>query len=192
MTGPLTPQADPRYTPTPHSYAESHYLRHNSSVGRPNAGRSTRRTTERPSGAGLDPDLQRFAGHIGHCEHVHVGQADKQFAHARRISGHRGSRFCWRQEPPESQNPCTASAILTQQSRTHPAQIRSAAKELGIYDSSLWNWVRQAREEAAGAPTTAERAEIRGLKKELEPVKREREILGKATAYFSARDPRNG
>ena len=71
-------------------------------------------------------------------------------------------------------------------------QIAKVAKELGIYDSSLGNWVRQAREEAAGAATAAEREEIRELKKELERVKRERDILGKATAYFSARDPRNG
>lgn len=71
-------------------------------------------------------------------------------------------------------------------------QIGKVAKELGIYDSSLGNWVRQAREEAAGAPTAAERAEIRELKRELERVTRERDILGKATAYFSARDPRNG
>ncbi len=71
-------------------------------------------------------------------------------------------------------------------------QIAKVAKELNIYDSSLGNWVRQAREEAAGAPTAAERAEIRELKRELERVKRERDILGKAAAYFSARDPRNG
>jgi len=71
-------------------------------------------------------------------------------------------------------------------------QIAKVAKELGIYDSSLGNWVRQAREEAAGAPTPEERAEIRELKRELERVTRERDILGKATAYFSARDPRNG
>jgi transposase len=71
-------------------------------------------------------------------------------------------------------------------------QIAKVAKELGIYDSSLGNWVRQAREEAAGAPTAGERSEIRELKRELERVKRERDILGKATAYFSVRDPRNG
>ena len=71
-------------------------------------------------------------------------------------------------------------------------QIAKVARELGIYDSSLGNWVRQAREEAAGAPTVQERAEIRELKRELERVRRERDILGKATAYFSARDPRNG
>jgi transposase len=71
-------------------------------------------------------------------------------------------------------------------------QIAKVAKELGIYDSSLGNWVRQARENAGGEPTVEERAEIRELKKELDRVTRERDILGKATAYFSARDPRNG
>ena len=71
-------------------------------------------------------------------------------------------------------------------------QVAKVAKELGIYDSSLGNWVRQARAEAEGAPTASERAEIRELRRELERVTRERDILGKATAYFSARDPRNG
>ena len=71
-------------------------------------------------------------------------------------------------------------------------QIAKVARELGIYDSSLGNWVRQARERADGAPSAEERAEIRELKRELERVRRERDILGKATAYFSARDPRNG
>jgi transposase len=71
-------------------------------------------------------------------------------------------------------------------------QIAKVAKELGIYDSSLGNWVRQAREKAEGEPTPEEGAEIRELKRELERVTRERDILGKATAYFSARDPRNG
>ena len=70
-------------------------------------------------------------------------------------------------------------------------QIAKVAKELGIYDSSLGNWVRQARSEVDGAPTVEERAEIRELKRELERVKRERDILGKAVAYFSASDPRN-
>jgi transposase len=71
-------------------------------------------------------------------------------------------------------------------------QIAKVARELGIYDSSLGNWVREARERAEGAPTAEERAEIRELKRELERVKRERDILGKAVAYFSASDPRNG
>jgi len=65
-------------------------------------------------------------------------------------------------------------------------QIAKVARELNVYDSSLGNWVREAREQAAGAPTATERAEIRELRAELERVKRERDILGKAVAYFSA------
>jgi transposase-like protein len=71
-------------------------------------------------------------------------------------------------------------------------KIAQVARELNIHDSSLGNWVRRAEEEAAGAPTAQERAEIRDLKRELERVRRERDILGKAVAYFSANDPRNG
>ncbi len=69
--------------------------------------------------------------------------------------------------------------------------VAKVAKELNLYDSTLGNWVRRAAEEAAGAPTAEERAEIRELKRELERVRRERDILGKAVAYFSANDPKN-
>jgi transposase len=57
--------------------------------------------------------------------------------------------------------------------------IAQVAKELGIYDSTLGNWVRQARAEAAGAPTAEERAEIRDLRRELERTWRERDILAR-------------
>jgi transposase len=63
--------------------------------------------------------------------------------------------------------------------------IAQVAKELKIYDSTLGNWVRQARAEANGAPTADERAEIRDLKRELARVTRERDILAKAVAFFS-------
>ena len=70
-------------------------------------------------------------------------------------------------------------------------QIAKVARELNIHESSLGNWVTQAREQAAGAPTPAERAEVRELRAELERVIRERDILGKAVAYFSASHPRS-
>lgn len=63
--------------------------------------------------------------------------------------------------------------------------ITQVAKELKLYDSTLGNWVRQARAEANGAPSAAERAEIRELKQELDRVTRERDILAKAVAFFS-------
>jgi transposase len=70
--------------------------------------------------------------------------------------------------------------------------IAKVARELQVSETSLGNWVRQARDRAEGAPSSEERAEIRELKRELERVRRERDILGKAVAYFSANDPRNG
>jgi transposase len=70
-------------------------------------------------------------------------------------------------------------------------QIAKVARELKLHDSSLGNWVREAREQAAGAPSPAERAEIRDLRAELERVTRERDILGKAVAYFSASHPKS-
>jgi transposase len=70
--------------------------------------------------------------------------------------------------------------------------IAKVAKELGVYDSTLGNWVRQARENAAGAPSVEERAEIRELKRELDRVLRERDILAKAVAFFSASTRENG
>jgi transposase len=63
--------------------------------------------------------------------------------------------------------------------------IAQVAKELGIYDSTLGNWVRQARAEANGAPTVEERSEIRELRRELERTRREGDILAKAVAFFS-------
>lgn len=64
--------------------------------------------------------------------------------------------------------------------------IAKVAKEMQIYDSTLGNWVRQARAESNGAPSAAERAEMRELRRELSRVTRERDILAKAVAFFSA------
>ena len=50
--------------------------------------------------------------------------------------------------------------------------IAQVAKELGVYDSTLGNWVRQFREQAEGAPSGEERVEIRDLKRELDRVTR--------------------
>ncbi len=63
--------------------------------------------------------------------------------------------------------------------------VAQVARELGIYDSSLGNWVRQAKAEANGAPTVEERGEIRELRRELTRTRRERDILAKAVAFFS-------
>ena len=64
--------------------------------------------------------------------------------------------------------------------------IAQVAKELGVAESTIGNWVRKFREEAAGAPSAQERAEIRELRRELDRVERERDLLAKAVAFFSA------
>ena len=71
-------------------------------------------------------------------------------------------------------------------------QIAKIAQELGLHGSSLGNWVRQAREEAAGAPAAEERAEMKELRRELDRVTRERDILAKAVAFFSGSTRNSG
>jgi len=66
--------------------------------------------------------------------------------------------------------------------------IAQAARELDLTPSALSNWVRQARADRTKGKaglTTDERAELTALRKELRVVKMEREILGKAVAFFA-------
>lgn len=70
-------------------------------------------------------------------------------------------------------------------------KVAKVARELNIFESTLGKWVSQAREMEAGAPTESERVEIRELRRELDRVTRERDILGKAVAYFSGSHPKN-
>ena len=70
-------------------------------------------------------------------------------------------------------------------------QIAKVARELGLHDSSLGTGSARPASRPPAAPTAPERAEIRELRAELERVTRERDILGKAVAYFSASHPKN-
>ena len=67
--------------------------------------------------------------------------------------------------------------------------IGRTARELGIPENTLQNWVRQAKTDAGegpeGAYTTEEKAELRRLRKELRKVTMERDFLKKAAAYFA-------
>jgi transposase len=67
--------------------------------------------------------------------------------------------------------------------------FKEAAKAMGVGDSTLSKWVRQLREERAGkspkaSPMTPEQIEIRELKKRIERIELEKEILKKATALL--------
>ena len=72
--------------------------------------------------------------------------------------------------------------------------IAQVARDLGLTESSLRNWVRQADVDAGkgpeGALTTEELQELRQLRKENKILKMEREILKKATAFFAKENDR--
>jgi transposase len=68
--------------------------------------------------------------------------------------------------------------------------IAAAARSLGVVDQTLFNWVKAHREgkltAARGkAQLSAEQMEISRLRAELARVTMERDILGKATAFFA-------
>ena len=69
--------------------------------------------------------------------------------------------------------------------------ISSVIKELGLGDQTLRNWVKASAEGklkgAGGKVVTPEEMELSRLRAENQKLKRECEILKKATAYF-ARD----
>jgi transposase len=70
--------------------------------------------------------------------------------------------------------------------------VAIVAKELGINESTLGNWVNAYRRDHAGEeppPTLTERARLRELERENRELKMENDFLKKAAAYF-ARDHR--
>jgi transposase len=70
--------------------------------------------------------------------------------------------------------------------------IAQVARELGIVEGTLGNWVNTYRREHAGEEpslTLNERARLRELERETRELKMENEFLKKAAAYF-ARDHR--
>ena len=65
----------------------------------------------------------------------------------------------------------------------------SVARTLGLVEQTLFNWIKASRQGqlngADSKPVSAEQMEISRLRAELARVKMERDILGKATAYFA-------
>jgi transposase len=73
--------------------------------------------------------------------------------------------------------------------RTSGESVPTVARDLGLPESSLYRWMKQADVDAgrgpAGALTTEEREELRRLRKENRVLKMERDFLKKATAFFA-------
>jgi transposase len=67
--------------------------------------------------------------------------------------------------------------------------VGAIAKDLDLTETAVRAWVRQAEVDAgrgpAGALTTEEREELSRLRREVQTLRMEREILKKATAFFA-------
>ncbi len=73
--------------------------------------------------------------------------------------------------------------------RTSGKKAGEVSRDLGLTETSVRAWVRQAEIDEgkgpAGALTTAEREEFASLKREVRTLRLERDILKKATAFFA-------
>ena len=70
-----------------------------------------------------------------------------------------------------------------------PGRSRDVARELGINETSLGNWVRAYREKHAGDEPPlqlSERARLRELERENRELRMKNDFLSKAAAYFAA------
>lgn len=70
--------------------------------------------------------------------------------------------------------------------------IAEVARELGLNEGTLGNWVARYRREHVGEEpplSVSERARLRELEKEVRELKMEREFLGKAAAFFASKHP---
>ena len=66
--------------------------------------------------------------------------------------------------------------------------VAAAARDLGLTESSLRNWVEQARADRTKGKTgltTAEREELTRLRKDVRELRMERDVLKKAAAFFA-------
>lgn len=68
--------------------------------------------------------------------------------------------------------------------------VSALCRELTLPESSVYAWVKQADIDAgnnpAGALTTAERHELSHLRRENRELRKEKEFLGKAAAFFAS------
>lgn len=78
------------------------------------------------------------------------------------------------------------AVAIVKQSGTPISQV---AKEMGLSESALRKWVKQAQVDEQGLPqgqlSSAERQELIALRRELKRVQMERDFLKKAATFFA-------
>ena len=97
-----------------------------------------------------------------------------------------GKEFCWEGIDREGSSRMSSNVDAVEIVRSSGKPIRQVANELGIYDSTLGNWVRQDginRGEREGL-TSDERERLRELERENARLRMERELLKRAVAFW--------
>lgn len=75
--------------------------------------------------------------------------------------------------------------MVVEESRAIP----TTAREIGVHEQTLRNWVNDYRKNHAGDEpplAVSERARLRELEKEVRELRLEKEFLGKAAAFFAS------
>ena len=75
--------------------------------------------------------------------------------------------------------------MIVEESRAIP----SSAREIGVNEQTLRNWVHEYRRTHVGDEpplTISDRARLRELEKEVRELRLEKEFLGKAAAFFAS------
>jgi transposase-like protein len=77
--------------------------------------------------------------------------------------------------------------VRVARNREHGVRIKDIAKDFGITESCLTNWLARADRDDGlrPGPTSTELAENRELKKRLRLLEQENEVLRRAAAYLS-------
>lgn len=69
--------------------------------------------------------------------------------------------------------------------REESLSVAQAARDLGINDNTLYNWLSRAAGEPVAEGKQSESDELKRLRRENRQLKLERDILKKATAFFA-------
>ena len=86
-------------------------------------------------------------------------------------------------------DPPAFRAEAVELARSSGKGVPQLARDLGVSEQALRGWIKRAEADAGrgqpGELTTAEREELRRLRREVKVLQQEREILRKAAAFFA-------
>ena len=68
------------------------------------------------------------------------------------------------------------------------ASVSEVARDLGVHETNLYEWVRRAKEEEDGGLTFEEREELVRLRRENRRLRMERDVLKKASIILGGGD----